>query len=217
MAILAPSILGADFSKLAEEIKSAEAAGIDFYHLDIMDGHFVPNISFGPGVVRTIDKLTDSFLDVHLMLTNPESFFEPFAKAGADAITFHVGVHPDPTPHAKAIKQLGLEAGLSLNPDVEFSAAEKYLEQFDLLLLMSVYPGFGGQSFIEAVLPKIETARKFIDAHGLKTRISVDGGVDSSNCARVFSAGADILVMGSAFFGAADRIALTNQVKGLTR
>ena len=151
------------------------------------------------------------------MLSNPESFFEPFAKAGADAITFHTGVHDDPVPHAKAIKELGIEAGLSFNPDVEFSEAEKYVEHFDMLLMMSVYPGFGGQSFIEAVLPKIAEARKFIDSHGLSTRISVDGGVDATNCEQVFSAGADILVMGSAFFGSSDQAGLTKVVKALTR
>lgn len=217
MAILAPSILGADFSKLADEIQSAETAGIGFYHLDIMDGHFVPNLSFGPGLVKTINKLTDGYLDVHLMLSEPESFFEPFHEAGADAITFHIGVHDDPVLHAKIINGLGIEAGLCLNPDVDFSEAEKYVEHFDLLLLMSVYPGFGGQSFIESVLPKIETAREFIDAQGLPTRISVDGGVDANNCEAVFSAGADILVMGSGFFGSSDRASLTSRVKEMKR
>lgn len=217
MAILAPSILGADFSKLAEEIQSADVAGAGFYHLDIMDGHFVPNISFGPGLVKTIDGLTDGYLDVHLMLTKPESFFEPFHKAGADAITFHLGVHDDPVPHANRISGLGIETGLALNPDDKFSEAEKFIEHFDLLLLMSVYPGFGGQSFIESTLPKIEAARKYIDSHGLPTRISVDGGVDGSNCETVFSAGADILVMGSAFFGSSDRAGLIKRVKELKR
>ncbi len=205
MAKLAPSVLGADFSRLGEEITSAVDAGVDFFHLDIMDGHFVPNISFGPAVVKTINGLTDGYLDVHLMLSEPEKYIEAFADAGADLITFHLKVHPDPVPHARKIREMGMKAGISLNPDVPLEDVKPYLEHFDLLLFMSVYPGFGGQSFIEPVMDKIRDARKYIDQHQLKTQIQVDGGVDAGNAKAVVEAGADILVMGTAFFGSDDR------------
>jgi ribulose-phosphate 3-epimerase len=215
MTKLAPSILGANFAHLADDIKSAEQAGADMLHLDIMDGHFVPNISFGPGIVKTIDKLTDLHLDVHLMLSEPEKYFESFAKAGADAITFHIEVHPEPEPFAKQIHELGLKAGISLNPDATAEQVLPHLHAFDLLLVMSVFPGFGGQSFIPSALDTIRAAREHIDKHSLHTEIIVDGGVDRDNAAEVAAAGADILVMGSAFFNATDRAALADLVHGL--
>lgn len=214
MAVLAPSILGADFSKLGDEVASAVRAGVDFFHLDIMDGHFVPNISFGPAVVKTIDRLTDSFLDVHLMLSEPEKYFEPFVNSGADSITFHLKVHPEPVPFAREIRKLGVKPGISINPDVPVDNVLPYLEEFDFLLLMSVYPGFGGQKFIPEVLPKIRAARDHISKYRLGTQIQVDGGVDASNAAAVVEAGADILVMGTAFFNAQDRAALCREVSG---
>lgn len=215
MTKLAPSVLGADFARLADEIKSTEQAGVDLLHLDIMDGHFVPNISFGPGIVKTIDKLTDLHLDVHLMLSEPEKYFEPFAEAGADAITFHIEVHPEPEPFAEQIHALGLKAGLSLNPDATADQVLPYLHAFDLLLVMSVFPGFGGQSFIPSALDTIRAVREHIDKNNLSTEIIVDGGVDRDNAAEVVAAGADILVMGSAFFKATDRAALAELVHGL--
>jgi ribulose-phosphate 3-epimerase len=181
-------------------------------HLDIMDGHFVPNISFGPGIVKTIGRQTDLFLDVHLMLSEPEKYFEPFAKAGGDAITFHIEVHSNPAPYARQIRALGLQAGISLTP---VDAVLDYLEHFEYLLVMSVFPGFGGQSFISSALDTIKAAREHIDAHGLKTQIMVDGGVDSTNAASVVKAGADILVMGTAFFKATDRAGLAELVHGM--
>ncbi len=217
MAKIAPSVLGADFSRIGDEIKSAVEAGADHFHLDIMDGHFVPNLSFGPKMVGTVDKLTDAFIDVHLMLDNPEKFFEPFARAGADSITFHIQVHPEPVPYVEQLRELGIQAGISLNPDVSFDDVAPYLEHFDNLLVMSVYPGFGGQEFIESVLPKIAQARDFIDSHGLKTTIAVDGGVDETNAHTVVNAGADILVMGSAFFGSNNRRELVKLVHELKR
>ena len=217
MAIVAPSVLGADFSRVGEEIKSAVKAGVNHFHLDIMDGHFVPNLSFGPKMVKTVDKLTDAFIDVHLMLDNPEKFFEPFAKAGADSITFHIQVHPEPVPYVEQLRELGIQAGISVNPDVSFDDVAPCLEHFDNLLVMSVYPGFGGQEFIESVLPKITQARDFIDSHGLKTTIAVDGGVDETNAHTVVNAGADILVMGSAFFGSKNRREIVKLVHGLKR
>lgn len=215
MVKIAPSILGADFSCLEREIKSVAAAGADLLHLDIMDGHFVPNISFGPGITGTINDLTDLPLDVHLMLSEPERYFEPFAKAGADLITFHLEVHPDPSGVAKQLRSLGLKAGISINPDTDVARVLPFLEQFDQLLVMSVFPGFGGQKFIETALDSIRTARKFIESNGLKTVIEVDGGIDNGNAARVAQAGADVLVMGSAFFRAADRRSLVELVHGL--
>ncbi|MBD3403468.1 ribulose-phosphate 3-epimerase [candidate division GN15 bacterium] len=216
MATLAPSILGADFSRLGDEIQSADAAGVRFFHLDIMDGHFVPNISYGPGIVKTIDKLTDGFLDAHLMLSEPEKYFDAFKKAGADAITFHLEVHPDPLPYAQQIRQLGLQPGLSLNPDMPIEKALPFLAHFDLLLIMSVFPGFGGQSFIEDTIGRIRTAREHIDRESLTTKISVDGGVDRTNAERVVEAGADILVMGTAFFTSDDRPGLVKHVNSLS-
>jgi ribulose-phosphate 3-epimerase len=215
MARIAPSVLAADFSCLADDIRDADRCGIDLFHLDIMDGHFVPNISFGPEIVRTIDKVTGTFLDVHLMLSRPEQYFEPFVKAGADLITFHLEVHPDPKPAAKALKGLGVKTGISINPDMPVENVLPHLEHFDYVLLMSVFPGFGGQKFIESVMPKIRIARDFIDDHGLATQVEVDGGVDAGNAASVVSAGAHILVMGTAFFRSPDRAALTRRVHGL--
>ncbi len=216
MVQIAPSVLGADLGRLADEIKSADQAGIRMYHLDIMDGHFVPNISFGPGVVKTIDRLTNGFLDVHLMLSEPEKYFEPFVKAGADSITFHLEVHPDPAPYANQLRGLGVETGISINPDMPVERVLPYLKHFDLLLIMSVFPGFGGQKFIESALGSIRTARSYIDSHSLKTKIQVDGGIDGNNAAEVVAAGADILVMGTGFFGSSDRAQLVQEISRLT-
>lgn len=190
---------------------------MDWLHLDIMDGHFVPNISFGPGIVKTINKLTEKFLDVHLMLSQPEKYFAPFADAGADLITFHIEVHPDPRKHCQALKKLGVKTGITLNPKTSIQKVLKYLEQFDLLLVMSVQPGFGGQSFIESVLPKVEKARVHIDKYKLSTLIEIDGGVDGDNASRCIDAGVDVLVIGNSFFNSSDRMALTKKVQLLTR
>ena len=215
MAKIAPSVLGADFARLGEDILDAVACGVDMLHLDIMDGHFVPNISYGPGIVKTINRVTDVFLDVHLMLSEPEKYFEKFREAGADAITFHVEVHRDPVAYGRQIRAMGIKSGLSLNPDTPVGAVLPYLQHFDLLLVMSVFPGFGGQRFIESVLPKIAAARRQIDALRLPTKILVDGGVGPDNAEQVVLAGADILVMGTAFFRAPDRRALVEQVRGM--
>ncbi len=217
MAKIAPSALGADFSRLGEEIKDCDCVGVDWLHLDIMDGHFVPNISFGPGIVKTIDKLTDKFLDVHLMLSEPEKYFEPFASAGADLVTFHIEVHKDPRKHWRVLKKLGVKTGISLNPKTSISKVLPYLKYFDLLLVMSVQPGFGGQAFMDSALPKIEKARAFIDKNNLNTLIEIDGGVDDTNAQRCVDAGADVLVIGNAFFKSSDRKALAQKIKSLGR
>ncbi len=215
MAKIAPSVLGADFARLGEELRDADASGADLLHLDIMDGHFVPNISFGPAIVKTINELTDKFLDVHLMLSEPQKYFEAFIKAGADSITFHIEVHPDPTVYAGQLKSMGVEAGLSLNPDTPVEKVLPFLKELDLLLVMSVFPGFGGQAFIESALETIARAREYIDTNGCPTKIAVDGGVDDTNAARIAEAGADLLVMGTAFFKSDDRTALTKKVHNL--
>lgn len=217
MAKIAPSVLGADFSRLAEEIKDCDRLGVDWLHLDIMDGHFVPNISFGPGMVGTLNKLTDKFLDVHLMLSQPQKYFERFVRAGADLITIHIEVHKDPRKHCRTLRKLGVKTGLSLNPKTSIQKVLPYLEHFDLLLVMSVQPGFGGQAFMESALRKVEKARTFIDKNNLSTLIEIDGGVDGENAQRCVDAGADILVIGNAFFKSTDRMALTRKVQSLER
>lgn len=214
MPRIAPSVLGADAAHLADEIADATAAGIDMFHLDIMDGHFVPNLSFGPAMVKTVNRLTDAFLDVHLMLSEPEKYFEPFVEAGSDCITFHIEVHPDPSAQAARLRELGVGTGVSLNPDHPIESVLPHLEEFDHLLIMSVFAGFGGQAFIEESYSRIESARKFIDDHGLTTQIEVDGGVDQSNAQRVLDAGADILVMGTGFFGASNRHDVVTAILG---
>jgi ribulose-phosphate 3-epimerase len=214
MAKLAPSVLGADFARLGEEIESANEAGVEMLHLDIMDGHFVPNISYGPAIVKTIDQVSNAFMDVHLMLSEPEKYFEAFQKAGADAITFHIEARPQPAALAKQIRALGVRPGISLNPDTPIEKVLPHLMDFDFLLVMSVFPGFGGQKFIAEALDSVREARELIDREQFPTQIAIDGGVDASNAAEVVAAGADILVMGSAFFGAEDRAGLVKQVQG---
>ncbi len=212
---VAPSILSADFSRLGEEIKAVEAAGADLIHVDVMDGHFVPNITIGPLVVQAARKVTKLPLDVHLMIENPELYVADFAGAGADYIT----VHAEATYHLHRLLQSirehkGVKACVALNPATPLSIVEYILQDADMVLIMSVNPGFGGQAFIPSALDKIRELRELISALDLKTEIEVDGGVKPENAAAIAAAGADILVAGSAVFGAKDYAAAIKGIRG---
>jgi len=204
MIKIAPSILSADFSRLAEEVQAVDRAGADYIHVDVMDGHFVPNITIGPLVVDALRKVTDKPLDVHLMIENPDLYIADFAKAGADIIT----VHQEAVPHlhrtVQLIKSLGKQAGVSLNPATPVETLDVILDQLDLVLVMSVNPGFGGQAFISSALDKIRALRQRITQRGLATELQVDGGIKVDNIREVVAAGADVLVAGSAVFHADD-------------
>ena len=204
MARIAPSILSANFLKLGEEIKAAEIAGADMLHIDIMDGHFVPNITIGPAIVESIRKITSLPLDVHLMIEDPDKYLRDFIRAGADYLTVHyeASVHLHRT--VQWIKENGAKAGVSLNPATPVWSLEHILQDADIALLMSVNPGFGGQGFIPQIIDKIKILRNILNEKKLSTLIEVDGGVKLDNVADIISAGADILVMGSAFFNSKD-------------
>jgi ribulose-phosphate 3-epimerase len=201
MKIIAPSILSADFSVLGEEIAAVEAAGADWIHIDVMDGHFVPNITMGPGVVKSLRKMTVLPFDVHLMIESPEQYIQPFAEAGSDRITVHMEalIHLHRT--VSQIKELGLKAGVSLNPATPLSFVESILTDIDLLLIMTVNPGFGGQQFIQTMLSKIRQARELIDRFAPAVLLEVDGGVTLTNLPAILKAGADVLVAGASIFG----------------
>ena len=203
-AWLAPSILSADFGRLAEEVKAVEEAGADVIHVDVMDGRFVPNITIGPLIVKAVRKATKLPVDVHLMIVEPDRYVPDFAQAGADYITVHAEVLPHLNRSLAAIRELGVKGGAALNPATPLSAVEWVWEYMDMLLIMSVNPGFGGQKFIPTCLDKIAQAKKEITRRKLKTLIEVDGGIKVDNAGAVVKAGADILVAGSAVFGTDD-------------
>src|SRR6056297_672408 len=213
MMKIAPSILSADFSRLGEEIRAIDQAGADYVHIDVMDGHFVPNITIGPLVVDAVRRVTDLPLDVHLMIEHPDRYVGDFAKAGADLIVVHVeaGVHLHRT--IQLIRSLGKKAGVSLNPATPASSLEMILAEIDLVLVMSVNPGFGGQGFIPSSLDKIAALRKEIDRRGLQVELEVDGGVKPENIAEIAAAGADVFVAGSAVFGTPDYAATLRALK----
>jgi len=198
--IIAPSILAANFGHLEQEIQAAEYAGADWIHCDIMDGHYVPNLTFGPGIVKLLKGITALPLDVHLMITNPEPTLEWYIEAGAD----WVSVHPETCQHLnrtlRRIKELGAKAGVVANPATSFSLIEPVIDMVDLILIMSVNPGFGGQEFISTSLKRLQKVQKLIDASGRNTRLSVDGGITPKNARSVVDAGADVLVAGTSIF-----------------
>ena len=213
--MIAPSILSADFSRLGEDIKAVEAAGADVIHVDVMDGHFVPNITIGPLVVKAVRKVTDLPLDVHLMISDADSYIEDFAHAGADWITVHVEACPHLHRTIDQIRSMGKKAGAVLNPATSLTTLDQILPDLDLVMLMSVNPGFGGQSFIESSLGKIKMLRQMLDNIGSKAGIEVDGGVSPATIVRVTEAGANIFVAGSAVFGQDDYQASISELKRL--
>ncbi|MCM3717206.1 ribulose-phosphate 3-epimerase [Fictibacillus phosphorivorans] len=204
MVKIAPSILSADFSKLGEEIKAVEMAGADYIHVDVMDGHFVPNITLGPLVVKAIRPLTELPLDVHLMIADPDSYIDAFAEAGADIITVHVEAATHLHRTIQSIKAKGIKAGVVLNPATPVDTIKHIIHDIDMVLLMTVNPGFGGQSFIQNVVPKIEEVSELVNTHGLNVEIEVDGGVNAETAPLCIEAGANVLVAGSAIYGKKD-------------
>ncbi|MCD6390653.1 MAG: ribulose-phosphate 3-epimerase [Dehalococcoidia bacterium] len=206
MIKLAPSILSADFARLGEQIAEVAGAGADYIHIDVMDGHFVPNITIGAPVVASIRPVTSLPLDVHLMIEHPERYISDFVKAGANIITVHVEATPHLKSTVRAIKEQGAKAGVSLNPATPLSAADAFIHHVDLVLIMSVNPGFGGQSFIPETLPKIASMRQMIDSRKPGVELEVDGGINVENAPEIVEAGADVLVAGSSIFRSGEGI-----------
>jgi len=209
---IAPSILAADFAHLADDVATVTPE-CDLLHVDVMDGHFVPNISIGPAVVTSLRPVTDLYLDCHLMIENPGDFLDQFAKAGADSCTVHVELG-DPRPLFDRMRAHGMRVGLVLNPETPLDAVVPYLEEIDILLFMSVHPGFGGQAFLPEVLDKLRAARGIVDERALPVELEIDGGINIETAPLAADAGADILVAGSAVFGAPDPAAAARAIRG---
>ena len=213
--IIAPSLLAADWSRLADECSRAIRAGVDWLHLDVMDGHLVDNISFGPQFVATIHRTNDIFLDVHLMIDRPDHFLDRFIKAGADNITVHVEAHHDVGDTLRRIRAAGLTCGLAIDGQTPFAAAEPWLDQIDLFLVMTINAGFGGQALIPETLDKVRAAKAWREAHGLSYHIEVDGGVHNGTLPDVLAAGANAIVAGTALFGVPDMEAAVRHFRSL--
>jgi ribulose-phosphate 3-epimerase len=215
-ARLAASILNADFARLGEEVARLEPH-VDFLHLDIMDGHFVPNLSFGIPVIASLRRASSLYFDCHLMVTNPTALFAPLKEAGGDMVTIHIEVWPDPTEAAARARAAGLDFGLVVNPPTPFEAVAPFLHLCDRLLVMSVNPGFGGQAFLPEVLGKVSAARKFIDLQGLATDIEIDGGITPETARLARRAGADSLVVGSALVRAPDPVEAARELRAAVK
>lgn len=217
MPLIAPSILSADFLNLGKDIEMVNNSEADWFHLDVMDGRFVPNISYGMPIISTMKKMAKKTFDVHLMIVEPEKYFEDFKKAGADILTIHYEASTHLHRSLQAIKALGMKAGVALNPHTPVHLLEDIISEIDLLLIMSVNPGFGGQKFITRALDKIKTARKMITAANSNTLIEVDGGVTLENATQLVSAGADVLVAGNTVFSAPDPADMIKKLKQVVK
>jgi len=214
---IAPSILSADFSRLKDEIEAVEAAGADWIHVDVMDGHFVPNITIGPVVVESIRKVTKIPLDVHLMITDPDKYAPEFIKAGADWVSIHPDTCANPNASLQRIRQLGAKSSIAVNPDIPLAKVEACIPDIDMILMMTVFPGFGGQAFIPDALPKIAQVRKLIDQKKLAILVEADGGIKTDNIDQVVRAGAEVIVSGSGIFKTADYAATIRQMRTAAR
>jgi ribulose-phosphate 3-epimerase len=207
-------LLAADFSRLAEEVKAIEQTGAEFLHLDVMDGHFVPNLTFGPMLVAAIRPVTEMILDSHLMISNPDQYIGAFVDAGSDIVVIHAEASTDVTRDLKDIRSRGVKSGLAINPDNQTEKVERYLDEVDMLLVMSVFPGFGGQSFMESSLPNVERAVEVREQRGLEFAVQIDGGITPETAVRAREAGAEILVAGTAIFRTPDYRAAVDAIRG---